>query len=282
MIFTAPIPFKEALDSLRAKSLLPTTGLTADLEKLPAEIRERARFSAGVYHGEILSKYDQLVEMMVAPEQNQSPGAGISDARFREEMRVLLRSIGYEPDPDKRGGMQDLSSRRRLDLMRDMAVAQARNYGYFEQGQDEVILDNWPAQELFRAEDRMVERDWISRWENARGRLGDSTSALDARIAMVALKNDPIWTAISRFGLPYPPFDFNSGMDVRDITRQEAEELGVIAPNAPAPDPEHRPFTADLELSADELQRGLLDELLDSMDGIVELVNGILRFKEAA
>jgi hypothetical protein len=29
---------------------------------------------------------------------------------------------------------------------------------------------------------------------------------------MIALKSDPIWTAISAFGTPYPPFDYNSGM----------------------------------------------------------------------
>jgi hypothetical protein len=45
---------------------------------------------------------------------------------------------------------------------------------------------------------------------------------------MIALKTDPIWTDISAFDLPYAPFDYNSGMDLRDIDRDEAVDLGLI------------------------------------------------------
>ena len=45
---------------------------------------------------------------------------------------------------------------------------------------------------------------------------------------MVAMKNDPIWTAISDFGLPYPPFKYNSGMGVIDVSYSEAVDLGVM------------------------------------------------------
>ena len=45
---------------------------------------------------------------------------------------------------------------------------------------------------------------------------------------MIALKGDPIWTHISAFHLPFPPFDIDSGMDVDGVPREEAEKLGLI------------------------------------------------------
>ena len=46
---------------------------------------------------------------------------------------------------------------------------------------------------------------------------------------MIALKNDPVWTALSRFGRPWPPFDYDSGMGIADIDRETAETLGLLA-----------------------------------------------------
>ena len=42
---------------------------------------------------------------------------------------------------------------------------------------------------------------------------------------MVALKEDPVWTRISRFGQPWPPFDFNSGMGVEDVSHDELRRV---------------------------------------------------------
>ena len=42
-----------------------------------------------------------------------------------------------------------------------------------------------------------------------------------------------IWTTISAFGMPFCPFDLGSGMDVRDVSRNEALELGVMKINHP-------------------------------------------------
>lgn len=46
---------------------------------------------------------------------------------------------------------------------------------------------------------------------------------------MVALKTSPIWVELSRFGYPYPPFDFNSGMWVRPVSDDDCEALGLLA-----------------------------------------------------
>lgn len=69
----------------------------------------------------------------------------------------------------------------------------------------------------------MVPRPWRERWKEAGGKLYDGR--------MIALRNDPIWRKISRFGSPVPPFDFNSGMGLEEVNRFEAEALGVELPS---------------------------------------------------
>jgi hypothetical protein len=95
--------------------------------------------------------------------------------------------------------------------------------GYRNWMQGQEVLDAFPAQELFQAEaDKDFGANWPSRWVCAGGQLYATR--------MIALKNDPVWCKISTFGLPYPPFDLNSGMWVRDVDRDEAETLGLIGP----------------------------------------------------
>ena len=48
---------------------------------------------------------------------------------------------------------------------------------------------------------------------------------------MVALINHPGWSRLSRFGTPWPPFDYSSGMGVESVSRKEAVALGVIGPD---------------------------------------------------
>ena len=77
---------------------------------------------------------------------------------------------------------------------------------------------------------------WEKRWLDAGGSLFGSRR-------MIAPKTDRIWTDISAFGHPWPPFDFNSGMGLRDVGRREAIRSGVISADDPPPriDPEKRP-----------------------------------------
>ena len=64
---------------------------------------------------------------------------------------------------------------------------------------------------------------------SARIAMRDATGWQGAsRDEPVALKLSPIWARLSRFGTPYPPFDFNSGMGVEDVGRRKARELGLL------------------------------------------------------
>ena len=86
-------------------------------------------------------------------------------------------------------------------------------------GQDPAILAAFPAQELIREIEEDDGIDWPQRWRDKGGEFYSGK--------MIAVKNSSIWKAISDYGAPHPPFSYNSSMGVRDISRREAEGLGL-------------------------------------------------------
>ena len=147
---------------------------------------------------------------------------------------------GYEPALGEIGSINDYSSDLSLNTIIEVSVSLyhgARNHQLL---QDESILDLWPVQELIRGSVRLVLRGWPSRWRDNGGRFFGGG-------CMMARVVDPIWRRISRFVHPFPPFDFNSGMRVRDIERELAEDLGVIRRNEAAPQPQNTPIPLSLK-----------------------------------
>jgi len=279
-MFTTPTPWLEAIASRDLKAVLPTTMSSAELSQLPTDLRERSMFSAKTANADYLQKVNDLITRIVSPEVIGGPGAPrtvtapgqyMDKATARLEMKKTLQSLGYQPDPDQRGTLQDLSSDIRLDLILKTNTEMAQGFGTWYADQDESRLEAWPAQELYRLEDRMQKRDWIGRWLDAGGEISGGR--------MIALKNDPIWTNISAFDLPYPPYDFNSGMWVRDISRSEAIDLNIMAPDAPSPTADQRNFNDDLQADITDLATGLQTALTTSLQGIATLTNGVLQLK---
>jgi hypothetical protein len=261
MIFPEPKPFAEAIESRQVRQLLPTDLRTKLLAEIPAELRERAMFSAGVTNAEFLQRASDGIDALVAGKTDR--------ATQRAELKKTLASLGYQAVPGEEGSLTDLSSDRRLNLILDTNLQQAQGYGRWAQGQDAGILDQWPAQELVRMRESEHPRDWATRWAAAGGEFFGGR--------MIALKNDPIWKAISAFGLPYPPFDFNSGMDVEDVSREEAVDLGLIAPDAQIA-AQSRDFNTDLQATPEVRSAALKDALGESLAGIAQFVGSVLRF----
>lgn len=259
MIFPEPMPFREAMESRAVRQLLPTDLRTRLLAEIPAELRERAVFSAGVTNVEFLQTFSDLVDEML-------DGKG-DRATARAKMKELLGTLEYRPVAGEEGSLTDLSSDRRLNLILDTNLQQAQGYGHWAQGQDESVLDLWPAQELIRVRDSEVPRDWAARWADAGGEFFGGR--------MIALKNDPIWTRISRFGVPYAPFDFNSGMDVQDIDRLQAVELGLLGLDTHVA-PQSRDFNTDLKATP-EVRDSALKEALTEAVPFAKFIGGVLR-----
>ncbi len=267
MILSAPMPFHEALNAHEIKSLLPTTGDSAALRALDADVKRRALFSATVSSAEHLQKISDVVNGILTGQLDQASG--------RLQIKQLLAAAGYEPSEELAGGLQDLSSDRRINLQIETNVQTAQGFGWFAQGNRPGALLAFPAQELVREiVPKGAERDWAERWTKAGGQFYGSR--------MIALKNDPVWDKLGDSSLfddgldnPWPPFAFNSGMGVRDIGYTEAVELGVMEPGTSVM-PQPADFSADLAASPVLRETWLRDAIIES--GLGHFVDGILKF----
>jgi len=253
--FTTPVPLEDAVRSLGAKTPLGRALSSAEWELEPVEIRDRAFFSAMVEDERILAEMQRRILQRVRLQRSKladgSEGVMMDRSRFIAEMQEELGRAGYRPEPKHAGGLQDLSSAGRLGLIWDMQLAQAHGYAKWKTGQDKDLLKATPAQELIRVEARNERRDWPAIWAAHGGQFYGEPGAdyPDAPGRMIALKTDPIWAKISRFGVPWPPFDWVSGMGLRNVRRREAIELGVITRETKQ-EPVTTPFNSGLKASA--------------------------------
>jgi len=278
MIFAKPTPFDEALSLMRAKQLLPMELDSAQYQELSADLTRRAMFSARVSNAQFLQRaQDMITEISGGSEDRSKAMMTIPETKAR--LKEFLDSIGYAPEQGQEGSIKDLSSDRRLQLIVETNLLDAQGYGRWKSGQDPDALDNLPAWELVRMIDSRVPRDWESRWDEAfQGEPGATESASGR---MVAIKNHPGWARLGSLsddslGNPWPPFAFNSGMNVIDVTRDEAIGLGVIAPETVI-DPQDKGINDNFEVSAAQFDEALQKDLAN-LPGI-ELVDGILRLK---
>jgi len=266
-IFTKPMSWLEGIRRLAARKVLPTTLGTEDLRRLGGDVKRWGIFSAKIANAEALQEINDVVTEVVRGitpkdeetftvtqkdgttyEKRKKPlQLSIPDAKLR--LRNKFRELGVTvEDPAKIGTIQDPESDARLQLIVQTQEELAQGYGRFIANQDPDLLDAWPCQELIRISPSLVQRDWKERWARCGGHLYDGR--------MIALKNADIWDRLGdsntfpdALGNPYPPFAFNSGMDVRNIRREEAEKLGVIEKFTPAPRPRERSLTEDVQAS---------------------------------
>jgi len=273
MIVSDPMPFAEALESRAVRTSLPTSLSSAQLREIDRALLDRANFSARTFNVEYLDEVDRVINQLVYGEIDQATG--------RMALKSTMERLGGPEAVGEQGvGLRDLGSDARLNLILETNTEMAQGYGHFVQGQDTAILDQWPAQELIRViEPQGTPRDWPERWEAVGGEFYDGR--------MIARKDSEIWQRLgSDFadGLqnPYPPFAFNSGMDVQDIRRSEAEQLGVLTADAtvrPAPD---KGFNDELKF-AKPVRAQFLRDALESSDAQLYFDDaGVLRTRGRA
>lgn len=261
-----PTPFQPALDRLAAKTPVGSVFRSAEWAEMPLALREQAFQTAGLERAQTVARMQGLIKKALTPTAGAAQGGEVfmDKSRFVALMRQHLGAV-----PGDSGRLTDITSNRRLALIYNVQVEDAYSHGRWKVGQDPTILDEYPAQELVRVESRDTHRDWEARWDDKGGARPQGR--------MVALKNDPIWSAISRFGRPWPPFDFGSGIGVQDVDREEAEALGLIQPNETVP-PDEQDFNAKLEASAPtpEVQRALKETFGEQ----IEIEGGKARWKQ--
>ena len=246
-----PVPFSEAVKFLAQKKILPTGLDSAGIRAMDANLRSQALLSAKTLNPFLLQKYKDLVGSLINPATEQREDriteenpqgnvtTGLNPASSRAQIKEFFQSIGLTPSGSA-GNLQDLTSDARINLVIRTNTELAQGAGRFVQMNDPAVIDQFPAQELVRFEPRTKIRDWPERWAAAADESGDTDAAdvLENTGRMVALKASPIWDSLGdgaggyddTLGNPYPPFAFNSGMWVQSVSRDDAEQLGLIAP----------------------------------------------------
>lgn len=227
----APLP--EAVAKLEAKSPVAAALTSAEWSGVPLALRERAFFSARVESERLLAEMQKRIGQaltLARVEVGDGKTALMDRDSFIAEVRKLAEEWGVQTAGSGAAGtVQDIRSARRLGLIFDTQMQQAQGYARYKAAHDPDVLESWPAQRLVREQPRRVPRDWDRRWAEAGARVGWQGALQHPK---VALKTSPIWAELSRFGVPWPPFDFQSGMGVEDVDAEEAERLGLRAPQA--------------------------------------------------
>ena len=237
-------------DVILRKALVASSIPSSEWEKIRADLRNRAFFSAQVESVRFLHEARKTAHAAVA-RLKRADGAGFSEADAIERIRSSARSLARELKNVGAGGILDPSSFQRAKLVLETQASLAAGYVRHLADTQPGALAAFPAKELFRSaySKPQTPRNWIARWLQAGGKLHAGR--------MAALVTDPVWAKISRFGSPYPPFDFNSGMETRPLSRDESVRLGIIAQDAPPPQPP-QPHSLNDGLQA-EVDRSFLD-----------------------
>ena len=254
---------------LLARNLTASGLPSGEWSRIPAALRDRAFFSSRVESVRFLDACRTRIAELLAAAKN-ADGAVTSRAQAVSDIMRAARRSGIATG---RGGLLDPGSAARAALIVDTNAAMAAGYARAEIANAYGARLAFPAQELVRVEPRRLPRNWPAIWQARGGTLH--------RGRMVALKDDPVWVRISRFGHPYPPFDFNSGMGVEDVSRDEAVELGLITDDYRPP--EGSPLAAFNDGLQAELKVGdgnLLGELRRIFGDQIRNDSGTIRWRQ--
>jgi len=211
-------PWQAAVDRMSSKTVVGSRLRSAEWARMPIALREGAIFSAGIENVRTLSSMrDKLTQ---AAQQIRTDGILMNKARFVADMRAQLGAA-----PGDSGDLQDITSVKRLELIWNFQNADAHGFASRKADLDPDVQDAFPGYRLVRLEERRIHRDWYARW----GEAGAKVNWVGAsKTTMVALVTSPIWVALSRFGRPWPPLDYASGMGLDAVDRGECEDLKLL------------------------------------------------------
>jgi len=225
----------------------------AQREMIANDYAERAFFVSGVEPGVILSDFEDKARKVTS--------GALSYEEAQRAIREMLRNQGYEPPVLGEGGIQDLSSWVRIQVVIETNAAMAHGFrNWYSWTQDEDTA----AFKFYRSQGREDPRYWAERWNSARvGLEGEATEAVSSGfirgdVVGYALANSDIWIRLSRFGTPYPPFDYLSGMNIAPIGVEEARSAGLdVSRVKPAPSS----FNSTLESNAKGVTKKNADKI---------------------
>ena len=279
MEFVQPIPFKEALDKIGSRSPVGAMLRSDQWARVPTAIREKAFFSATIEDARFLEETKGLItsflesarETVTGPDGKERRALKVgSRAEFIDQARTFAIERGLGPlDPEDAGTIRDIQSEQRLALIFDTQTKAANDHGYWKQGQDPDVLDEFPAQRFIRVLDVKTPRQ---RHQEFEGEV-----RLKSDLEFWLSLNDP---ADGGFGVPWGPWGFNSGMDVEDVDRAEAESLGLLEPGEKV-EPVERDLNDHLEAGIRSLSPEMSDWLQSKLGDQVEISGGTVKWLKA-
>lgn len=225
---------RTAAETLAGKRAKATSLASAALRQWSERLKQHSLFSARTTSARYLDMVKRrLMEVAARVTTPQE-----AERRLRE----TLKDLGYRPEtgfpdargrvpPATRGSIRDLSSSRRIQLILDTNVKQARSLGQVAASENPLTLMSLPAWKLTRTGARKKPRgNWPKRWAEAGAACGWQGAS---RRQMVALKTSPIWQKLAdgaggfrdTLGSPYPPFAFGSGMAWVNVGRKEWQRM---------------------------------------------------------
>jgi hypothetical protein len=259
-------PLAEAVKSIGKKTPVGSLLSSKEWEDLPTALRNSAQFSARVENLKLLQRIQDGVGEIVG--QLKPEGVTVDRSKLIEDIMKISRSEGLVPAGP---GIADITSSARAALIADTQVEMAYGYANWKAAQDPDALEAFPAQRLTRLSAAKVPRDWEARWADAGAAVGWNGAS---QSEMVALKTSPIWIELSRFKNPWPPFDYNSGMWVDDVSHEDAVELGLLA-EYETPEPMEEEFTKSLQADVSNLSPTMLVFLRESFGNAIKIGKGI-------
>lgn len=270
-------PLDAAVEFLRRKTPVTSPLRTDGWERVALGLRERAQFSAGVENVRIMAFVQSKLEAVISQSRTE---AGTLDDRgkfVRDLMRLADDEGARGPGP--KGSIADIGSESRANLIYQTQISQAYGYAQWQGGQDASALEAAPAQELIRLEERNQKRNWHERWRAAGGTVFPGVGIDGKEGRLVALKTDAVWSRLSRFGAPWPPFEFNSGTWVQDVFWDEAVQLGLLTDESPPPEPVIEDFNADLVASGQGIDASGRAWLQEAFGDQVQFVGHDIRWQ---
>lgn len=204
-----------ATEYITRKTNIPSHARSKEWKKVDAWLKERAFFMASVNQARTLAQFRSAASKITAGE--------MSPAEARETLRRLLEKNGYKAAPGLGGTIKDLSSLQRQKISLDTNVKLAQGWALRQESLGDVLHPAW---ELFRAGAARQPRDWAKKWKEAAQAVRWEGVARNGQ--MIALTTSPIWTALSRFGHPYPPFDYGSHMRTRLVDLDTCLRIGLV------------------------------------------------------
>ena len=276
MIFTKPEDWEPAIKKMAGKSPIASHLDTAGWQNVPGALRDRAFFSARIENAQFLQQARDMIDSFLRQETEVLPNGETAlkvdgRARFIAEMQKLAIQQGMGPaglGPIKDKSVLDIRSNARLGLIFDTQTRMAYHYGNYKSGLSDAILSVYPAQKFVRMPGAKIKRPLHEQNENA-----------------VRLKSDiAFWLEmnakeIGGFSLPYGPWGFNSYMDVSDVSRQEAEDLGLMTPSDPPPKVRDVDFNERLQASVENISSDIEAELRRAFGNQVVFKGGTVYWK---